>query len=168
MQRGEANFGANIDIAEKVFGDQIDSLPPSLEIDAPRLSIPLYEHRKRSSTDGGAETSRRSSKSRRSAGPSYSRCSDDAISPEFAKLMDSEFSMSRCVAKLQRLGFKDPRLFEAIDLLKVDLEAREIFMTLADENAKRICQPSPRRRRQLNLGVVAKFRSCMGRHCDDL
>jgi len=87
MQRGEANFGANIDIAEKVFGDQIDSLPPSLEIDAPRLSIPLYEHRKRSSTDGGAETSRRSSKSRRSAGPSYSRCSDDAISPEFAKLI---------------------------------------------------------------------------------
>ncbi|XP_039834414.1 uncharacterized protein LOC120695174 [Panicum virgatum] len=45
-KRGEANFGANIDIAEKVFGDQIDSLPPSLEIDAPRLSIPLYEHRK--------------------------------------------------------------------------------------------------------------------------
>ena len=134
MQRGEANFGPNIDIAEKVFGDQIDSpaLPhPSL----PHPSLSLSEHRKHSSTVGGAETSRRPIKSRRS-GPSYSRCSDDAISPEFAKLMNSGFSMTCYVEKLQRLGFEEPRIYEAIDLLKADLEAREIFMTLPDKTAK--------------------------------
>ena len=52
------------------------------------------------------------------------------------EFLSGPISMGCCVEKLEKLGFEGPELYAGIEMLKNDVEARQIFIKLRDSNAK--------------------------------
>jgi hypothetical protein len=138
-ERIVANKEMMLDVFDYVVGDFVPNSYPEPTLRLPSISPGSNDKKRTSMCLDEKDDSAIQHRSKRS-------CCSESVDHHLSRLLDQRavvqeiltgpISMNDCTEKLKKCVFQKKELWNAIDILKADLELRQVFIKLEDSEAK--------------------------------